>query len=347
MKRQGLGGTRPNWEGLLRNLRREGTPDRVYFFEHGIDAAMQAALAGRFDLWARVPERSPHVEVLRAMEVHRFLGMELMRVFPPGARISAPTLAGGWAQEHRGPIGSWAELEAYPLERAEAADLSVLDFLDRVLPEDMRVFHVVSVWEAARDLMGFEQICFHLLEMPDLVDALLEKITCFLEAVLSACCDHPCFGAVYVADDLGYKTALMMAPELIRRHIMPRHKRLADLAHAKGKLFLLHSCGQVYELMDDFVNDLQVDAKHSFEDSVLPITEAKRLYGRRISLLGGMDVDLLARGTPETVRQRTRCVVELCQPGGGFCLGAGNWVTSYASPDLYLAMHDEARRWRP
>jgi len=41
----------PGWEGLLRNIRREGTTKRVYFFEHGIDQSMQAALAERFDRW--------------------------------------------------------------------------------------------------------------------------------------------------------------------------------------------------------------------------------------------------------------------------------------------------------
>jgi uroporphyrinogen decarboxylase len=334
----------PDWEGLLRNIRREGTPKRVYFFEHGIDRSMQAALAERFDLWRTIPENYPHVAALRTMHVHHFLGMEMMRIFPPGGRILAPTVSGGWAQEHRGPIGSWAELETYPLKRAEDADLSVLDFLDREMPETMRAFHVVSVWEAARDLMGFEQICLNLIEQPDLVEALLERITLFLEAVLRPCCDHPSFGAVYVADDLGYKTALMLSPELIRRYILPRHQRLADLAHAKGKLFFLHSCGQVYELVNDFIQKLRLDVKHSFEDAVMPITEAKRRYGTQMSLLGGMDVDLLARADERTIRERTRHILEVCQPGGGFCLGSGNGVTSYIPLDNDLAMHDEARR---
>ena len=33
-----------DWDGFLRNLRREGTPRRVFCFEHGVDPTMQRQL---------------------------------------------------------------------------------------------------------------------------------------------------------------------------------------------------------------------------------------------------------------------------------------------------------------
>ena len=65
----------------------------------------------------------------------------------------------------------------------------------------------------------------------------------------------------------------------------------------------------------------------------------------RMSLLGGVDVDLLARGTEAEVRAKTREILETCQPGGGYCLGSGNWVTDYCIQENYVAMLDEARRF--
>jgi|GEM_PF-6453456 len=49
---------------------------------------------------------------------------------------------------------------------------------------------------------------------------------------------------------------------------------------------------------------------------------------------------LLARADERTIRERNRHILEVCQPGGGFCLGSGNWVISTIPPDNYLAMHD-------
>ena len=89
-----------------------------------------------------------------------------------------------------------------------------------------------------------------------------------------------------------------------------------------------------------------MDAKHSFEEVILPITEAKRLYGDRLSLLGGMDVDLLARGSEADIRAKTREIISVCLPGGGFCLGVGNWVTDYIPVENYLMMLDEARKYQ-
>jgi uroporphyrinogen decarboxylase len=150
---------------------------------------------------------------------------------------------------------------------------------------------------------------------------------------------------LYVSDDLGYKTATMLPPADLRRLILPWHKRFAELAHARGKLVFLHSCGQMYDLMDEYIDDVKIDAKHSFEDVIMPVTEAKRRYGVRLTLLGGMDVDFLARADEASIRARTRDYLDLCMPGGGYFLGTGNWVTHYIPLDNYLAMLDEGRKW--
>jgi hypothetical protein len=79
-----------NLEGFHRNLRREGTPDRVYYFEHGVAENMQEALNERFGIWRDIDNRSPNLNWDRAIATHRFLGHEYFRIFPEGARIIAP-----------------------------------------------------------------------------------------------------------------------------------------------------------------------------------------------------------------------------------------------------------------
>ena len=79
--------------------------------------------------------------------------------------------------------------------------------------------------------------------------------------------------------------------------------------------------------MDDLIDDVGIDAKHSFEDKILPVEEAYRRWGDRIAILGGVDMDVLGRGTEEQVRARTRQILEVCGvKGTGYCLGTGNSV---------------------
>jgi hypothetical protein len=40
-----LSPVRLDWNGFLSNLRREVTPERVYYFEHGVADNVQAAVA--------------------------------------------------------------------------------------------------------------------------------------------------------------------------------------------------------------------------------------------------------------------------------------------------------------
>ncbi len=96
--------------------------------------------------------------------------------------------------------------------------------------------------------------------------------------------------------------------------------------------------------MDDLIDTVRVDGKHSFQDNVLPIWEAKKRYGSRICLLGGVDVHKLATYDEASLRGYVRKVIDACVPGGRFALGAGNSIPSYIPMENYLIMLDEARR---
>lgn len=338
-----LPAVRLDWTGWLANVRRTCTPSRVYYFEHGIADNVQADIAARYGIWNRLDGATPEAGWRRQAALHGFLGQELFRVFPPGARIVPPRREGVWAEETKGVITTWEEFERFPWPDPAAADLAVLEFFERELPPEMKVFHVVDIWEVVVGLFGFESLAYAVYEDRELVRAMFDQVGRFVARITDAVCDFGCYGAVYLGDDLAFKTSLFMAPELLRELVVPWHRRIADLAHAHGKLFLFHCCGNMYPLIDDYIDRVQIDAKHSFEESVLPVCEAKRRYGRRLSLLGGMDVDFLARATPDRIAAKTREILETCQPGGGYFLGSGNWVTSYIPADNYLAMLRAAR----
>jgi uroporphyrinogen decarboxylase len=96
--------------------------------------------------------------------------------------------------------------------------------------------------------------------------------------------------------------------------------------------------------MDELIDEVQIDAKHSFEDTILPMVEVKARYGGRVGLLGGVDMHLLAAGTPEQVRAAARKAIGDCAPGGGYAFGSGNTIANYVPLENYLAMIGEARQ---
>jgi uroporphyrinogen decarboxylase len=127
---------------------------------------------------------------------------------------------------------------------------------------------------------------------------------------------------------------------MLRRWVFPVYRKMAEIAHSRDSLYLLHSCGDIHLIMDEIIDYIKIDAKHSFEDTYLPVTEAKRLYGDRIALIGGVDMDMLARGTPSQLRKYVSHVLKACKPGGGYLLGSGNTVANYVPLENYLTMLD-------
>jgi uroporphyrinogen decarboxylase len=258
--------------------------------------------------------------------------------------------AGGvryWQDESSGPIQSWKDFEAYPWPKAEELRHIVLEHFNLILPDGMKIcVEVPQIFETSTWLMGFQAFCYALHDQADLIEAICQRVGALVTATAAEVVTFDNVGMLFVVDDLGFYSGTLVSPDVIRRHILPHHRKITEAAHRAGKLSVFHSCGNMYKLMDDLIDDVGIDAKHSFEDKILTVEEAYRRWGDRIAIVGGVDMDLLGRGTEEQVRARTREILEVCGVRGtGYCLGTGNGVTNYIPKHNYLAMLDEGRRW--
>ena len=91
-------------------------------------------------------------------------------------------------------------------------------------------------------------------------------------------------------------------------------------------------------MFDDIIDDIRYDGKHSYEDTILPVEKAYEQYGKRIAILGGLDVDFICRSSPDEIYQRARAMLEQSANSGGYGLGTGNSVPEYIPQEKYFAM---------
>ena len=350
----------PDWKGLMRCITREGTPSRAHHIELFLDPEIQEAICRRFGVAEGLDLGDPYYPQKREVALQSFLGYDYVRCgaerveMPLHHETTADTadLArdGGRAyiNEHKGPITNWDEFEVYPWPDPDDLSFRSLEWYEKNLPDNMCVigsggfahFAELLTW-----LMGYETLCIALCEQRDLVQAIVDRLTVLYRTALGGMLGFDCVKLVWGSDDMGFRNGPMISPQDMRAFVLPGHKLMAEMSHAAGRPYLLHSCGNLSLLMDELIDDVKIDAKHSFEDTIEDVRQVKHTYGQRIALLGGIDVDFLCRFSEREIRERVRDTLKVCMEGSGYCLGTGNSVANYIPVDHYLAMIDEGRKF--
>jgi uroporphyrinogen decarboxylase len=248
----------------------------------------------------------------------------------------------------RGPVTTWEEFERFPWPDAATASTRSLEWYEENLPENMCVIGLGGFGHFAEHLiwlMGYETLCYALYDNRDLVEAISQRLLDAYVAAVERVLQFDRVKMIWCANDMGHRTGTLISPNDLREFVLPGHKLLAEMSHAAGRPYLLHSCGNISAIMKDLIDDVKIDALHSFQDAIENVAEVKKQYGHRIAILGGIDLDFLCRASEEEVRQRVRDTLQKCMPGGGYVLGSGNSIANFVPPENYLAMLDEGRRF--
>jgi uroporphyrinogen decarboxylase len=251
-----------------------------------------------------------------------------------------------WNDMHHGVITSWDDFERYPWPIVTPEFLANYEYLASHLPEGMGliVCHGGGIYEHLAAIFSYEGLCLALYDQPDLVAAVADKIGGLMSVVYRQLVELERVIAIFPGDDMGFRTATLLPPAALRQYTLPWHARYANLAHIHGLPYFLHSCGNLREIMPDLIKVVGIDAKHSYENAIMPVDQFQELYGSKIGVLGGVDIDILGRATPEQVRSETRRLVETCGARGRYAIGSGNSIPSYVPLENFLSMLDEAQR---
>jgi uroporphyrinogen decarboxylase len=200
-------------------------------------------------------------------------------------------------------------------------------------------------WHDAIDLLGMENLYVRMYERPELVDALMGHLVDYYAAVsrriFEAAADA--IDIFFIGNDFGSQTGPLLGPDLFERFILPHLARLIDLGHSYGLKVQLHCCGGFAPLIPLMI-EAGLDGLHAVQPSCrgMDLRRLKRRFGDRILFNGAVDShQVLIDGTPETVRERTREVLEIMMPGGGYVAGASHDTILEETPlENVLAMFD-------
>ncbi|HUX39761.1 MAG TPA: uroporphyrinogen decarboxylase family protein [Rectinemataceae bacterium] len=246
-------------------------------------------------------------------------------------------------------------LDAYVFPEPEAAGIDESIAEGRAAAEGFGLFPVLDrdcagIYEMAARLRGVERLYYDLLDDPEGVDALAERILDYKlrywSLVLEAWGKAP--AAIAEADDYGSEQSLLFAPDLIRGLFISRYRRLLGTIKRKcpAARVVFHSCGAVREILPALI-EAGIDALNpvQFTAAGMGLEGLVRDFGDRIAFWGGA-VDtkvVLTTGSPEDLRKELSHNAAILGSRGGFVCSTVHNIQADVPVENILAYLEAAR----
>ncbi len=223
-------------------------------------------------------------------------------------------------------------LMPFPIGHPLDETLGGLDRIDWPDPNDPQLFadlknirpgmcrllvaeHPFALFERAWLMVGMQNLLSAMADRPEHVDALFARVGAFEEQIARRYIALD-VEAAWIADDYGMNSALMFSPEMWRRFVRPHLRRVVDLYHDAGALVVLHSCGNVTPLVDQFL-EVGIDALDPLQPECNQLGRVRQATAGRICLCGGIaSTTLLAGDVARTVADTHRRIRQLGADGG-------------------------------
>ena len=146
----------------------------------------------------------------------------------------------------------------------------------------------------------------------------------------------------YVAEDLGSQEGLLFSPTHIREFLLPRMKRMMDLAHEAGATVFTHSDGAIRQIIPDLIkigadvlNPIQWRCQDMEREGL------KRDFGNELVFHGAMDnQETLPFGSVEDVRKEVLDNLRILGEGGGYILAPCHNIQAVGPAENIVTMYE-------
>lgn len=240
-------------------------------------------------------------------------------------------------KKHAWPDPQWWDFTIAQNMRAKHPDKAIV-----------LLVHYTMMLMNAFDFFGMEEAMMRLAVEDEVLLEFLRRQNKFSLAMIRHACEQA-KGAgdiCWLMDDVSTQRAMMMNPDLWRKHLKEPLRQQIALIHEYGLRSMYHCCGTVRDILPDLI-EIGLDVFEPFQTTATGMDAASiaRDFGGRIAFYGGMDVQhLLPFGTEEEVREQVRCNLKCFAQTGGYMVSNSHHCIPNIKPQNICAMFAEARQ---
>ena len=153
-----------------------------------------------------------------------------------------------------------------------------------------------SLFGFVRELMGPERTLYAFYDEPDLVHDMMEYNTEFVVNLLPRVLDEAPLTSIYFWEDMCYKGGPLISPDMFREFMIPRYRRITDLARSRGiDAIFVDSDGDVSQLIPLWL-EAGINGIYPMEVAAgMDVVALRRQYGHDLLMTGGIDKRVLAQ----------------------------------------------------
>ncbi len=169
-----------------------------------------------------------------------------------------------------------------------------------------------------RDWVGSERILYMFYDDPGFIEDMMEQVL-YLEAeVIKRVLKDITIQQACFYEDIAYKTGPLISPNMVRKFMMPRYKKITDLLHSYGvDVIFLDSDGNVEQLIPlwlevgiNFIWPFEVAAGND-------VVALRKKYGKDLIIGGAIDKRALIKGK-KAIREEVMSKVPFLLETGGY-----------------------------
>jgi len=195
-------------------------------------------------------------------------------------------------------------------------------------------------------MLGMENLCVQLKIDPEFIEDICTRYMEFLREMLIMTVNKGLeWDAIWFFSDMAYKNGPMFSPSDYRRFFLPHHKEISQFCKKQGKFLLLHSDGNMRELIPSVI-EAGFDAIQPLEARAgNDVRIYKEQFGKKICLFGNISADILATGNRQAIEEEIRSKVLIAKEGGGYIYHSDHTIPSTVSLESYLFAVECAKRY--
>ena len=207
-------------------------------------------------------------------------------------------------------------------------------------------FSAACGYDALQSYMKSDQLLITIAEDPewvkDMVMTLAELIIVTAELMMN---NGFKFDGAFLYNDMGYRNGLLFSPDSYRKTHYEADRLLYGYFHSKGLKTLLHSCGNVTELVPLLI-EVGLDCLQPLEVKAgMDVITLKEKYGDRLAFMGNIDVRLMADEDPAKIEEEIKKKFEVAKRGGGYIYHSDHSIPNNVSFQQYCRVMELVKKY--